>query len=121
EYSPMTGFAGLGYDAWTMDHENYGRSSRTHGNSDIASGVADLVAATELAIRETGQERLHFMGESSGALRAAAFAMARPERVGRIVLRSEERRVGKACSARLSVCSCINKIARCRSLRRCAS
>jgi pimeloyl-ACP methyl ester carboxylesterase len=86
EYSTMNVFAGLGYDVWTMDHENYGRSSRTAGNSDIASGVADLVAATELVIRETGQERLHFMGESSGALRAAAFAMARPERVGRLVL-----------------------------------
>jgi alpha-beta hydrolase superfamily lysophospholipase len=82
----MNVFARLGYDVWTMDHENYGRSSRTDGNSDIASGVADLIAATELVIRETGQERLHFMGESSGALRAAAFATARPERVGRIVL-----------------------------------
>src|SRR5438477_11083141 len=86
EYSTMNVFARLGYDVWTMDHENYGRSSRTEGNSDIASGVADLGAATGLVIRETGQERLHFMGESSGALRAAAFAMARPERVGRVVL-----------------------------------
>jgi pimeloyl-ACP methyl ester carboxylesterase len=86
EYSTMNVFAGLGFDVWTMDHENYGRSSRTSGNSDIASGVADLVAATELVIRETGQKRMHFMGESSGALRAAAFAMVRPERVGRLVL-----------------------------------
>jgi len=86
EYSTMNVFAGLGFDVWTMDHENYGRSSRTSGNSDIASGVEDLIAATELVIRETGQKRLHFMGESSGALRAAAFAMVRPERVGRLVL-----------------------------------
>ena len=86
EYSTMNVFAGFGFDVWTMDHENYGRSSRTSGNSDIASGVADLVAATELVIRETGQKRLHFMGESSGALRAAAFAMVRPERVDRLVL-----------------------------------
>jgi alpha-beta hydrolase superfamily lysophospholipase len=86
EYSTMNVFAELGFDVWTMDHENYGRSSRTSGNSDIASGVSDLVAATELVIRETGQKRLHFMGESSGALRAAAFAMVRPERVGRLVL-----------------------------------
>jgi len=86
EYSTMIVFAGLGFDVWTMDHENYGRSSRTSGNSDIASGVADLVAATELVIRETGQMRMHFMGESSGALRAAAFAMVCPERVDRLVL-----------------------------------
>src|SRR5712671_6669000 len=29
EYSTMNVFARLGYDVWTMDHENYGRSSRT--------------------------------------------------------------------------------------------
>jgi pimeloyl-ACP methyl ester carboxylesterase len=86
EYSSMNVFAGLGYDVWTMDHENYGRSARTDGNSDIASGVEDLIAASELVIRETGQKQMHMMGESSGALRAAAFAMARPERVDRLVL-----------------------------------
>jgi pimeloyl-ACP methyl ester carboxylesterase len=86
EYSTMNVFAGLGFDVWTMDHENYGRSSRTSGDSDIASGVEDLIAATELVIRETGWKRMHFMGESSGALRAAAFAMVRPERVDRLVL-----------------------------------
>ena len=42
EYSTMNVFAELGYDVWTMDHETYGRSSRTEGNSDIASGVAVL-------------------------------------------------------------------------------
>jgi pimeloyl-ACP methyl ester carboxylesterase len=86
EYSTMNVFAGLGFDVWTLDHENYGRSSRTAGNSDIESGVADLIAATDFVMRETGCRRMHFMGESSGALRAAAFAMARPERVDRLVL-----------------------------------
>jgi alpha-beta hydrolase superfamily lysophospholipase len=85
EYSVMTVFAELGYDVWTMDHENYGRSSRTLGNSDIASGVEDLKAGTDLVVRETKQQKLHMFGESSGALRAGAFAMARPERVGRLV------------------------------------
>ena len=90
EYSTMNVFARLGYDVWTMDHENYGRSSRTDGNSDIASGVADLIAATELVIRETGQERLHFMGESSGALRRGvcdgAAGAGRPARAKRLHL-----------------------------------
>jgi alpha-beta hydrolase superfamily lysophospholipase len=86
EYSTINVFAALGFDVWTMDHENYGRSSRTSGNSDIASGVEDLIAASELVMRETGQPRMHLMGESSGALRAAAFAMAGPERVDRLVL-----------------------------------
>ncbi len=82
----MNVFAALGYDVWTMDHENYGRSSRTEGNSDIASGVEDLIAASDLVIRETGQPKMHMLGESSGALRAAAFAMERPERVDRLIL-----------------------------------
>src|SRR5580698_8178017 len=42
EYSVMNTFARLGFDVWTVDHENYGRSTRTGSNSDIASGVEDL-------------------------------------------------------------------------------
>ena len=86
EYSIMNVFARYGFDVWTMDHEGYGRSSRTSGNSDIASGVEDLKAAMEVIQRETGRSRLHFFGESSGALRAAAFAGARPEHVNRLAL-----------------------------------
>jgi pimeloyl-ACP methyl ester carboxylesterase len=85
-YSMMTEFAQQGYDVWTMDHEGYGKSDRTDGNSDIASGVEDLKAAVEVVRRETGQSRYHFLGESSGALRAAAFAMQAPDRCGRLVL-----------------------------------
>jgi pimeloyl-ACP methyl ester carboxylesterase len=86
EYSLMNVFARFGFDVWTVDHENYGRSSRTSGNSDIASGVEDLKAATEVVRRETGRDRLDFCGESSGALRAGAFAAERPQRVNRLVL-----------------------------------
>jgi len=82
----MDKFAGYGFDVWTMDFEGYGKSSRTEGNSDIASGVEDLKAAVEVVARETGQDRFHFFGESSGALRAGAFAMVRPEQVNRMVL-----------------------------------
>jgi pimeloyl-ACP methyl ester carboxylesterase len=85
-YSMMTAFAQKGFDVWTMDHEGYGKSDRTDGNSDIASGVEDLKAAVEVVKRETGQDRYHFLGESSGALRAAAYAMVAPDRCGRLVL-----------------------------------
>jgi alpha-beta hydrolase superfamily lysophospholipase len=86
EYSLMNALAYRGFDVWTMDHENYGRSSRTEGNSDIASGVEDLKAATQIVVHESGQSRLHLLGESSGALRAGAFAATEPDRVGRLVL-----------------------------------
>ena len=85
EYSVMNTFAQFGFDVWTMDHENYGRSSRTGGNSDIASGVEDLKAGVELVVRETGRLKVHLCGESSGALRAGAYAMAHPERIERLV------------------------------------
>jgi alpha-beta hydrolase superfamily lysophospholipase len=86
EYSVMNTFAQYGFDVWTMDHENYGRSSRTESNSDIASGVEDLKAGIELVARETGRAKIHRFGESSGGLRAGAYAMARPERIDRLVL-----------------------------------
>ncbi|MBR0693888.1 alpha/beta hydrolase [Bradyrhizobium lablabi] len=85
EYSLLNEFARYGFDCWTMDHENYGKSGRTSGNADIASGVEDLKAAVEVIARETGQAKYHFVGESSGALRAGAYAMAAPERVDRLV------------------------------------
>ncbi len=85
EYSAMDEFARYGFDCWTMDHENYGKSGRTSGNADIASGVEDLKAAVEVVTRETGRQKFHFLGESSGSLRAGAYAMAAPERADRLV------------------------------------
>jgi pimeloyl-ACP methyl ester carboxylesterase len=85
DYSVMNEFARHGFDCWTMDHENYGKSGRTSGNADIASGVEDLKAAAEVITRETGQRKFHFIGESSGALRAGAYAMVAPERIDRLV------------------------------------
>jgi len=86
DYSLMDHFAGLGYDVWTMDHEGYGRSDKTAGNSDIASGVDDLAAALRIVERETGQARYSYYGGSSGALRAALFAQRHPECVTRLML-----------------------------------
>ena len=88
DYSLMDKFAEYGFDVWTMDFEGYGKSAIGPGNSDIASGVEDLKAACEVIVRETRQTRFHLYGESSGALRAGAFAMAEPERVQRLVLGS---------------------------------
>ncbi len=86
EYSLMNVFARFGFDVWAMDHEGYGNSTITSGNSDIASGVADLQAAFPIVERETGQKMMHMFGESSGAIRVAAFSVAEPTRVDRMVL-----------------------------------
>ncbi len=85
-YSSMDHFVGLGYDVWTMDHEGYGFSGRTGGNSGIRDGVADLKAAMPLVERITGSKSVLMFGESSGAIRAGAFAMEEPSRIERIVL-----------------------------------
>jgi pimeloyl-ACP methyl ester carboxylesterase len=86
DYSLMEKFAEYGYDVWTMDHEGYGKSDSTEGNSPIAEGVRDLKAGLEVVMRETGQTSLSFYGSSSGALRAACFAEQFPDNVNNLVL-----------------------------------
>lgn len=86
DYSFMDHFAKLGFDVWTMDHENYGRSSKTGSNSDIRSGAADLAAGFPVVEQVTGQKALMVYAQSSGAIRAGLFAMQAPERFDRLVL-----------------------------------
>ena len=86
DYSMMDHFAGLGYEVWTMDHEGYGHSGRTAGNSDIQSGVDDLEAAMAVIEKQSGVAKLSFFGQSSGALRAGRFATQYPERVEKLAL-----------------------------------
>jgi alpha-beta hydrolase superfamily lysophospholipase len=86
EYSMMNVFAREGYDVWTMDHDGYGLSGSSGNNSDIASGVEDLKAAMPVLAKETGQNKMHMYGTSSGAIRAAAFAQAQPASVDRLAL-----------------------------------
>ncbi|HXW41522.1 MAG TPA: alpha/beta fold hydrolase [Xanthobacteraceae bacterium] len=86
DYSLMNVFARYGYDVWTMDHDGYGYSGSSGNNSDIASGVEDLKAAMPVVMQETGRSKFHFYGESSGAIRVAAFAQAMPDRVDRLML-----------------------------------
>jgi len=86
EYSLMNVLARDGYDVWTMDHDGYGRSGSSGNSSDIASSVEDLKAAVPVVVQETSQHKLHFYGTSSGGIRAAAYAQAQPERVGRLML-----------------------------------
>lgn len=85
-YSFMDQMASYGFDVWTMDHENYGRSDRTSGFSDIRSGVEDLKVALPVVEQVTGQRAVKFYGQSSGALRLGVFAIEHPDRVDRILL-----------------------------------
>ena len=86
EYSLMNVLARYGYDVWTMDHDGYGYSGSSGNNSDMASGVEDIKSAMPVVMKETGQQKAHFYGTSSGGIRAAAYAQAQPERVDRLML-----------------------------------
>jgi alpha-beta hydrolase superfamily lysophospholipase len=86
QYSLMNVFARLGYDVWTMDHEGYGRSSRTGGFSYVKDGVADLAAAMPVVEAATGRSAFCFFGSSSGALRVGAFANVAPGRFERLAV-----------------------------------
>ena len=86
EYSMMNVFARWGFDVWTMDHENYGKSGRTSGNSDIASGAQDLKAAMQVVTRETGRRRRISWANHPAALRAGLYATTEPDHVDRLVL-----------------------------------
>jgi pimeloyl-ACP methyl ester carboxylesterase len=86
DYSMMDHCARAGFDVWTMDHEGYGRSSRSTNNSDVAMAVDDLDAAMVVITRETKQSVMHVYGQSGGALRAAMFAQKRPQHVNKLIL-----------------------------------
>ncbi len=86
EYSAMNIMAREGYDVWTMDHDGYGHSGSSGNNSDIASGVEDLKAAMPVVLKETGRQKVHMYGTSSGAIRAGAYAQAQPEYVDRLIM-----------------------------------
>jgi pimeloyl-ACP methyl ester carboxylesterase len=85
--SVMDWFAQRGFTCWCVDMEGYGRSDKQRDiTCDIANGAADLAAATDYILRTRGIRSFLTYGISSGALRAALFAQAHPERVARLAL-----------------------------------
>ena len=85
--SVMDWFARLGYDAWCVDCEGYGRSDKSRPvNADISCGADDLAAASEYVMKQNGGGKLLLYGSSSGGLRAGLFAQRHPERVKRLAL-----------------------------------
>jgi len=85
--SVMDWFAQRGFACWSVDMEGYGRSDKRRDiYCDIANGADDLEAATDYIAAKRGVHSFLTYGISSGALRAALFAQAHPERVSRLAL-----------------------------------
>ncbi|MDH3218203.1 MAG: alpha/beta hydrolase [Gammaproteobacteria bacterium] len=85
--SVMDWFAARGFDTWCVDMEGYGRSDKTRDiTCDIANGADDLAAASSYIQSLRGNDGFLVYGISSGALRAAKFAEAHPERISRLAL-----------------------------------
>lgn len=85
--SAMDWFAARGFDTWCVDMEGYGRSDKSRDiTCDIANGADDLAAASAYIQSLRKNDGFLVYGISSGALRAALFAEAHPERVARLAL-----------------------------------
>lgn len=85
-YSMMDWFATRGFDVWTVDHEGYGRSTRTGAYSDVASGAADLRVAFDYVRRATGITAFNVYAQSGGALRAGSLAVVEPQWFRRLAI-----------------------------------
>ncbi len=85
--SAMDWFAARGFDTWCVDMEGYGRSDKSRDiTCDIANGADDLAVASAYIQSLRKNDGFLVYGISSGALRAALFAEAHPERVARLAL-----------------------------------
>ena len=85
--SAMDWFASRGFDTWCLDMEGYGRSDKNRDiTCDIANGADDLATASAYIQSLRNNDGFLVYGISSGALRAAMFAEAHPERVSRLAL-----------------------------------
>ena len=86
DYSLMEKFAEYGFDVWTMDFEGYGRSTRSATHCGIMVGVEDLKTVMPLVLKTSGKSSVMMFGESSGAIRAGAYAVEAPTVVERLIL-----------------------------------
>lgn len=85
--SAMDWFAARGFDTWCVDMEGYGRSDKNRDiTCDIANGADDLAAASAYIQALRKNDGFLVYGISSGALRAAMFAEAHPQRIARLAL-----------------------------------
>lgn len=95
-YSWLTDAAEHGFNAYAFDLRGYGRSSKppeevleAAGNRPLCrydEALLDIDDVVDFARARTGSERVHLIGWSWGTLTTALYALAHPDKVGRLVL-----------------------------------
>jgi pimeloyl-ACP methyl ester carboxylesterase len=86
-YSLMDYLAGQGYDVFSVDYQNYGRSDHHDCGLCVTTQVAanDVNAAADYIRKLRGVQKIYVLGWSWGASTAALFAQQHPEKVRRLV------------------------------------
>ena len=87
-YSMMDDLAGRGYDVFTMDYQNYGRSDKHSCGLCVTTQAAanDLDAVVDHVRKLRGVDKVHLLGWSWGTTITGLYAMQHPQKVNRLVL-----------------------------------
>jgi pimeloyl-ACP methyl ester carboxylesterase len=87
-YSLMDYLAGQGFDVFSVDYQNYGRSDQHPCGLCVSTQVAanDVNAAVDYIRKLRGVDRVHLLGWSWGTTVTGLFTMQHPEKVNRLVL-----------------------------------
>lgn len=86
-YSLMDYLAAQGYDVFSVDYQNYGRSDHHSCGLCVTTQAAanDVNAAADYIRKLRGVQKIYVLGWSWGASTAALFAQQHPEKVRRLV------------------------------------
>lgn len=87
-YSLMDYLAARGYDVFTLDYQNYGRSQGHSCGRCVTTQVAahDINAVVDYVLAQRGVKQVYLLGWSWGTNTTSLFAMQHPAKVRRLVL-----------------------------------
>jgi len=87
-YSLMDYLATRGYDVFTLDYQDYGRSQRHPCGRCVTTQVAanDINAVVDYVMAQRGVKQVYMLGWSWGTTTTSLFAIQHPAKVRRLVL-----------------------------------
>jgi pimeloyl-ACP methyl ester carboxylesterase len=87
-FSLMDRLADNGWDAWTVDYQNYGRSDHHDCGLCVntAAAARDIESVVDFILELRGVSRLDVMGWSWGGQTGGVFAQKSPQKVNRLIL-----------------------------------